>query len=304
MTSLFLRSVSSVLISLLTLSCLSACKNQEQPEITTNEVHRSPAQQLKLLSEHLHRNDLIAFTKDAIPADMYQDLEMAWSENRTRWPLEELPLSPQLPNALKALAAKDAEQKLNAVFDRQFSGQNDEMHNAASSLGNFTIQYLEHSKHFSDDERQHYTQITHAIASWAQRTTLDDKNKAHQAIRLLTQAVTSSELVSEHAFSRFGLTESLKRFGGTMTALKQAASLYGLHFDQALNSVETSLVSQTGETAIVRMTYTLAEMPIDTTIHMQRIQGKWYVQDFVNHAKTGIARPSSVLAPEAQSTKK
>jgi hypothetical protein len=80
-----------------------------------------PAQAVRQLTRHLRDNDLVAFAHEAVPPALHAQLERAWSEGRTRWPLDELPFDDRVPALLKSLAAPQAQTELQRVFDQQFA---------------------------------------------------------------------------------------------------------------------------------------------------------------------------------------
>ncbi|MGH6645067.1 MAG: hypothetical protein ACRED3_20465, partial [Bradyrhizobium sp.] len=101
-----------------------------------------PEAAVRQLSQRLHDNDLEGFARDAVPVADYARLEIAWREGRSRWPLTELPLDDQLESLLSALAAPDAERKLQQGFKRNFANQDKDLKDAARSLGLFGVQYV------------------------------------------------------------------------------------------------------------------------------------------------------------------
>src|SRR5690606_6072381 len=115
-------------------------------------------------------------------------LETAWREGRTRWPLDELPLGEHLPQMLAALARPGAEAHWRKVFDRQFANADREIETTAATLGLFGAQYVANEGDFSESERDHYAQIIAAMSRWAQSAPLSDPERAHAAVPRLVAA--------------------------------------------------------------------------------------------------------------------
>src|SRR5690606_8733334 len=68
----------------------------------------TPGETVRLLTAHLADGRLDAFARDAVPPDLHAQLEQAWREGRTRWPLDQLPFAPHIPRAMAALSAPGA----------------------------------------------------------------------------------------------------------------------------------------------------------------------------------------------------
>lgn len=280
---------------------LGACRPSPQsPDAVKADPAAKPAQAVRLLTGHLRDNDLDAFAHDAVPPALHARLEAAWRDDRTRWPLDELPFGSRLPDMLKALAAPGAPAKLQKTFDQQFAHADRQIHGAAQSLGVFGAQFLQQNGEYSDDERQHYAQLVTAASRWGAQAPLGDPKRARAAITRLSAAAVKTGLTSEAAFAEAGMGASLRKLGPFSAAFKQSLVAYGWNLDQDLAGMDASLQQQTGDSAQVRMRYTLAGQPIDTVVTMQRVDGRWYVVDFLRNARAAVkssAKSASKASP-------
>lgn len=276
----------------LAIACLVACKPASEPAAPTVAGATKPAEAVRLLTQHLHDNDLQAFARDAAPPALRPKLEQAWREGRTRWPLTELPFDERLPQLLAALSAPGSEKKLQQVFDRQFSGAHAELKAAAMSLGLFGVQYVRSEGDYSEDERQHYAQFVQAISQWGLSAPLGDPQRARRAIPQLTTAARQTRLASEADFRNAGMQESLRRLGPFMATMKQALATYGLRLDESLSGLQASLEQQTGDRARVRLRYTLGGTEIDTIVGVERHGGRWYISDYLRDAEAAAGAPA------------
>jgi hypothetical protein len=272
---------------------VSACQREQAlaPAVAIGDNTR-PAQTVLLLTRHLHDNDLEAFARDAVPPALHAQLVTAWREGRTRWPLQELPFDERLPQLLASLAEPGSEKRLQQVFDRQFSGAHAEIKAAASALGLFGVQYVQQDAEYSAAERAHYAQFVTAISSWAATAPLGDPLRARKAIPQLARAARTVGLASEADFAKAGMATSLRRLGTFLGEGKQVLALYGLQLDDSLAGLQATLQNQTGDTAKVRMQYTLGGEAIDTVVDLERRGGRWYLSDYLRHAEAAVARPA------------
>ena len=265
---------------------------------TTDPVAAEPAQVVALLTRHLRNNDLQAFARDAVPPELQSPLAEAWRAGRTRWPLEELPFDHKIPGMLETLAADRAEAALRRSFDRQFANANTEIRAAASALGLFGVKYLQSDDALSTEERAHYSQLLSAMGDWGGKARLGDPKRGRAAIARLTLAARKSGFRDTADFQRFGMDESLRRMGPMVSALKQSLRSYDLDLDHSLDAMQVSLEHQDGDRARVRMRYPLAGKSIDAVVAVERIDGRWYLSDFLRHARAAAAPPPApAVAP-------
>ncbi len=278
---------------------LGACQRDaaEVPERVTGGA--TPTEAVSGPTAHLRSGDLAAFAYDAVPPALAQPLDQAWREGRSRWPLTELPLSGQVPAVLAALSAPQAERTLLQAFNRQFAGADRELRSAAIALGVFAAQYLEHDGAFSADERAHYTQLVAAVSDWAAQAPLSDRDRARAAIGALVEAARRGGVGDDARLGQAGMAGGLDALSPLFTATKQQLREYGLDLDMAFDSLDVSLIEQTGDTARVRMRYLLAGRPVDAVVAVERVAGRWYLADFLRHARAAAAAAPGDRAPGA-----
>jgi hypothetical protein len=288
-------------LATLLLLALGGCREATPPTApATAGAATRPAQAVRQLVAHLHDNDWVAFARDAVPPTLHAQLQDAWREGRTRWPLDELPFDDRLPALLKSLAAPDSETSLQQVFDRQFSGKHAELKAAAAALGLFGAQYVDGEGNYSADERAHYTQLVAAMSRWGMTAPLGDPQRARKAIPQLAAAARGTGLARPADFAAAGMDDSLRRLAPFAATLKQVlAQQYRLPLDASLAGMQVALLQQTGDSARVRMRYQLGGSDIDTVVSLQRVDGRWYLADYLRHARAAVAAPEPAAAARA-----
>jgi hypothetical protein len=288
-------SVLPALMAGLLVLALAACDEASPPPGAAS----APEQSVLVLAGRLRDNDLVGFAHDAIPPGLHPAMAEAWRSGRTRWPLDELPFDHRIPGMLATLSEPGAEKTLQRDFDRQFGNAHGEIRSAARSLGLFGVKYLENDRSLSADERHHAVQLVAAFSAWGEQARLGDPKRARAAIARLGLAARRTHLTSEAAFRDAGMDESLRRMGPMWAALKDALRGYDLDLDDSLGKLQATLVERDGDRARVRMRYPLAGKTIDTVVAVERIDGHWYLSDFVRHARAATAPRAPALAPTA-----
>lgn len=269
---------------------LAAC-TREPPERAA-PTPPEPAAAVRQLVDDLRRHDLVAYTRHAVPPALHARLEQAWREDRSRWPLTELPLHDRLPGFLAALSAPGADKALQAAYRQQFAGAHGELRSAAATISLFAVKYVRQEGDYSADTRDHYVQLIEALGRWGQRAPLGDPQRARATLPQLVASARTTGLGDPGAMREAGMERSLERLGPFFARLQQVAAAYGLDTDAALASVQAERVAQDGDRARVRLRYTLAGQPIDAHVQLERRDGAWYLSDALRHAEAAVALPA------------
>jgi len=266
---------------------LPGCSRPDTADVAPAREASTPGETVRRLTAHLRDSDLKAFARDAVTPALHAELETAWREGRTRWPLDQLPFAAHLPRAMAALSAPDAEKTLQQGFDRQLA--NASLAQAAEFLTVFTVQYILQQGDFSVSEREHYPQLVQALGAWAGQAPIGERKRAQAAIATMAAAAREAQLDSDEAFAEAGMSAGLQRMSRVLAAGKQVLVSYGFDLDADLRDMQVQLQSQTGDLARVRMQYALAGTPVDTVVNLERRDGRWYVSDFLRHAEAAVA---------------
>ncbi|PJK05228.1 hypothetical protein CO610_11115 [Lysobacteraceae bacterium NML95-0200] len=260
----------------------------DKPEPAAAHGADSPSAAVTDLIAHLRDDDLPGLARSALPAELHTEVEAAWKDERSRWPLTELPLDDSIPKVLAALTQANAEQTLQQSFRQQLSGQTRAMQDAARGLGVFGKEYLGREGHYNLSQRQHYTQLIDVFSSWAASAPLGEAGRGRQSIGLLVKAAEQGGIKSDEDFSRLGLAASLEGLTPLYVAIKQILELYGLDVNQTLASVRVETVSENGDEAELRVSYELAGRPVKTVMQAVRVQGRWYLADYLQAARASL----------------
>lgn len=296
----------------LALPWLSACRPTPGPAAKDasglrNVAAERPVDAIYVLRDRLLARDGAGFARVALPPALHAQVEAAWRDGRSRWPLEELPLDGDIPRMLAALQEPDAARSLTASFQRHIAGADGDIDQAVRTLVVFGSSYIQTDPDYTPKERQHVDQAMTALGDWALAAPLSDPKRAQHLFAALAAGAAHTGIDGRRAnfdFSRLGMTASLDRLSRFFsTLLSQLRLQYGLDFDLSLRSVQVSLLQQTGDSALLRLQYRLGAAPIDAVVPIIRIDGHWYLADYVARARRSLGGSGTPLNAAAGSGK-
>jgi len=259
---------------------------------------QTPEAAVTLLVDALRSGAIDTIPCRAVPPAMQDKLELAWREDRSRWPIAELPLSSKLPAILAALNGPAAETKLRLAFDRQFAGQTGELQSAARGLGLFAVRYIQKESSYRPDQRAHYANLIVALSDWSSHAPLGDRALGHQAVALLVAGARASSIHDDAGLHAAGMRGSLRGLALLYRNAKQALALYGLSLDEVLSSVEVRLQDRDGDHARVHVRYLVHGEAVESDIAVERRAGHWYSSGMLADAEQALAAPAApAVAP-------
>ncbi len=298
-----------VAFALCVLTLLPGCKPDGPSVTSTDGMARQakptpaskPVDAVNVLAARLLARDGSGFARLAVPPDLHARLQAGWREGRTRWPLDELPLDARLPGMLASLQERDAQKKFKAMFRKQFAGADRDIDLAIRTLAQFGGQYVQKEAGYTKDERDHVVQAIAALGRWALAAPLADTARADQFFTALIAAAQRSGIdgkAGKAAFATLGMQSSLDRMSPFVaTLLAQLRTQYGLDLDASLRGLNVQLLEQTGDSARLRLRYRLAGSDIDAIVPAVRIDGHWYLADFVARAEASLVDAAGTGKP-------
>jgi hypothetical protein len=262
------------------------------PGVAVEQAALRPVDAVYLLRDRLLARDGAGFARLAVPPALHAELQTAWAQGRSRWPLDELPLDAHIPGMLATLQAPQADKALMATFRRQFANADRDIDQAIRTLMVFGGEYVQNDPEYDPDARDHVAQAIAALGGWALAAPLADPKRAQRFFATLSAAAVRSGIdgkAGNAAFAALGMTQSLNRLSPFLaTLLAQLRQQYGLDIDATLRDMRVTLERQTGDEAMLRVQYVLAGQPVDARMPAVRIDGHWYLAGYVQRARQSL----------------
>lgn len=131
-----------------------------------------------------------------------------------------------------------------------------------------------------------------AFAKWAESAQFADPALAKQAIGQVCKAARNLNLRSIDDVRALSFDEAVKRGDVLFVAVKDILGTYGFKIDDVLATAKTEVVSQTGDSAKVKVSYTMFETPLSFESEMVELDGRWYGKDALESLKKDLATPA------------
>lgn len=287
---------------LLAALALSACS---QRDADGERAANDPTRAVEKLIRSVHDNDLNAFRKLWLPADLRAKIEAKFEAERATLPSSSDADKAQFAQMLGELTADGAEDRLLAEiepvlakFEKEVAAQ---LPMAVAMGSGFAAAAINESDTLNRDQKQHFNAILDALTPWAIKLPLGDREKARAAISALVASARKLELTDLDAVRTLTLDQLLDKAGIVLAGFKQVLAVYGLNLDQSLAGAQVTLLEKTDGKANVKVNYTLLDTPVSFEIAMLERDGHWYSADGIANAEKALATPLQTSTDEETS---
>lgn len=286
----------------LALPLLFACgKDGSAPAAA--EAGKSPVDAVAQWAQSLRSNDMQAFSRQWLPDDLLQRSEALFESERQALPPAEEKERAEFAQMLAKLTAPDAEATLYAELEPMLAKLDGEIGSQlplAVAMGSgFASAAIAEDQTLSDDEKQHASSALVALTGWASSVPLTDRDKAKAAIAALTDTARKLNLTGLDSLRAISLDDALSKAGVAAAGVKNILATYGLDVDKALASINVNELSRDGDSARVKVSYTLLDKPISFEMDMLQRDGHWFAASGIGRTETTLAAAEAKLASTA-----
>jgi hypothetical protein len=126
-----------------------------------------------------------------------------------------------------------------------------------------------------------------------------DRARAKQAIAVLADGARELELPTLADTRKLEMRETLDKGSEVLKISKKIARIYGVDANASLAAVQARVLSASGDTATMEVSYPLLGQTVRFQMELLRRDGRWYPADSVRAAEADLARPltASVARP-------
>lgn len=281
---------------------LAACGKDEAPPATTGAAptttaapvaaNAGPAETAATVAKALKAGDLNTLVKTMIPAEQYAKAKAEFEKNLAEKPItdeERKEFADNLakisgPGAVDALMAQ-AEPMLE-MMKPQLSGQ------IAAGLG-FIQMSIPENKDLTEAQKAQALAMINGVQGWAMKTDFADAGKLRAALTDISEAVAATGVTSLDQIKAMKFEDALAKGSIMFVGVKKALNQYGLNIDEIADTMKVEVLSQTGDVAKVKTSFSFFGAPISAESEMVKVDGGWYGKDTLDSLNKVAAESSS-----------
>jgi hypothetical protein len=273
---------------------LSACGGDEAPAAggqtpqaqvaPAKSEAQDPASQAKMFVGYLRSNNIAALLKAGMPPEKYAEMKKNFADEmaKQKSPEEQKEFEDNIakltgPGAVDKLMA-DIEPQLAQMgmmapmmISQGLTGLEEEVNNEQSSM--------------SKEQRELLKPMLPGLKTWATSTNFADAALVRQALTIFADAVKDTGITTMADVQKLSFEEALGKAGILVGAVKGSLNVYGIDLNAMLDSAKFETVSQSGDTARVKGTFTLFGAPISSESEMVKVGGIWLPKEAADKLK-------------------
>ena len=260
-----------------------------------------PVAAVKGLAKALHDDDLVRYSQLSVPPALHKRMEERWHQRVVAAAPPTAAQQKDYARWMQRLTAPDAEEKLYARFDKRMKKFEPEISSQwplmQATGGIFLNGLIKANDKLGPDEKAHAQAIATALLAWLEPGLIVDRARARRAIAVLTAAARELDLPTLADTRKLEMLPSLEKGGEVLRAVKDVAQVYGLDLDASLAAVQARLVSASGDSATMEVSYPLLGKTVKFEMEMLRRDKRWYPADAVRKAEAELAQAPAPRGP-------
>lgn len=283
---------------------LVACQKEEAGESPAAQAKATanPADAITAAAQKLKEGDVLAVIQLSVPPARYEKLKTEWKAKMAEDPpSEEEKL--EFQGMMAKLTAPDAEKALMAEaepelvkFDTEIAPQ------LPMWIGmgqGFAMQSVNANPDLTAEQKAQVGQVVTAMVAWLQGVKISDRALVQKAIDETVKTARALEIKTLDEARALEFEPAMAKVGVAFQGTKNVLKVYGLDLDQTFDSVKASVVSETGNTAKVKVDYTLFGQALSTETEMTKVDDRWYGKDTIAQIEKELApQPAGADAAE------
>lgn len=262
-------------------TAVASCGGDKGGEATTAKVvaPTTPTAAIDNAVSALRAGDLNALVQSQVPAKYQDKMKAEWKADMAKDPPTEEEKKEFADNMAK-LTAPDAEAKMMAELEPQlvkFETEYAPQMPMMIAFGQGMIQQgIKDSTELTESQKTEAGKMLQSMATWVQSVKITDRALAQQAIKEVAAAAREIDLKTLDEARALEFDQAMQKASIAFRASKRVLAAYGLDLDQALDSVKTELVSEQGDAAKVKVSFTLFDQPGSFESDLVKVDGNWY----------------------------
>ncbi|SDD08304.1 hypothetical protein [Aquimonas voraii] len=306
----FVSLAAAGLFSLGLVACGGGDKGAADPAAST----ATPDAALKSATTALRQNDIGQFVKLVLPEARYNEVKAKYEAQKAEAGTPDPAEAAEFAEMMGKLTAADAEAALMAELEphlAQFEAELAPQMPMMIGMGRgMAVQGIQQNAEMSEDQKRQATQVVDALGNWLSNVKLADRELAKQAVAKAVATARALDLKTLEQLQALSFDDALAKAGIAFGGLKDVLAVYGFDINAALDSAQIEVLNTEGDTARVKVGYTLLGAAISSEQDMVREAGRWYGKDTMKaisdaldgQSEAEVAAEEAAPADEAEVT--
>jgi hypothetical protein len=281
---------------------LGACSDKSSTP--TGAAALGPEQTIQQSVKLARESDVAGLIELMLPPEDFASVKARWGVKMEDTPSAKAGRA-RVAAIMNRLTAEGAAQTLFGELEpdiRQFDAQYGKQIPGYANMGrSFFSGILRQSQELSESEKQQALDILEQLAPWFKETHFTDPDLVRKALGVLIEYARKLDIKNLDEARAMSFDEAAPKLAIAFDAVKQLLDVYGLSINQTLDSVKTELISSEGDSAVVKVSYTLLGSPLESTSNMIRIDGRWYSKDRIDRLRARNAQRAAATAAPSTS---
>jgi hypothetical protein len=296
------RIVRSALIGLFVVG-IAACNNSQQPGAPALTLGASaPDATVKKSIDLMKQGDIAGLMENSLPPADYAKVKADWGKDNDERPVTDDDRR-KFEDAMTRLTAPDAEKTLYADIEpqlKQFDAQYQQQIPMYVAMGSGWVQgMIQQNKDLSEAEKQQASAAVNTIAAWVQKTHFTDADSVKKVLAIATRTARDLNLKTLDEARALDYDHAMQKSRIAVLGFKDALAVYGFSIDKTLDSMKTTVVSNDGTSAVVKIDYTLLDAPLTSNVDMVKVGDRWYGKSTIEKLKQEAQEDAAKAAPPA-----
>lgn len=285
---------------------LTACQKEDaagETPAAQAKATSNPADAITAAARKLKEGDVLAVVQLSVPPARYEKLKTEWKAKMAEDPPSEEDKL-EFQGMMAKLTAPDAENAMMieaepdlAKFDTEIAPQ------LPMWIGmgqGFAMQSVNANPDMTAEQKKQAGDVITAMVAWLQGVKLSDRALVRQAVGEAVSTARALDIKTLDEVRALEFEPAMAKFGVAFEGVKGILKVYGLDLNQTFDSVKASVVSETGDTAKVKVDYTLFGQQLSTVSDMVKIDDRWYGKDAIAQIEKELApAPADVAGDDA-----
>ena len=233
----------------------------------------APHESMATRFDALRRNNLRALLHASIsPAEM-DVLRKEWDKNR-RQPVDAAEAA-QFEMVMGMLTGPNAEEELMVMLTPKLEELRPQMSMMIGMFSGMVGGAIEQDQSLSTTEKQQASKMVAAIGQFLSENDITDERSARRAVSVVCTTARRLKLNSMKDLQSLSFDQALAKGDVLLKGTKDLFNVYGISFDEWIDSLEFETLSQSGNSATVKVSYEIFGMRDSFEHELAREGRRW-----------------------------